>query len=152
MTLLFPITRVVSYHPTTGKLIIDMKDNVNLFLKLRALQDILIKYVEQNQGTLFRGSMKFSAEQIESQFQKLVNQNVIILYCPSSETGSTTSKPIIPVYKDGWNRTLLSTDIVNNADVRIIIKIVGLSFQMDSEKIWTGKFRLQHKIVAVFIT
>ena len=149
MTLMLPITHVISYQPTTGKLILDMKENYPLLQKLRTFQDILISFVENNQGTFFKQSLSY--DQIESQFQKLVNQSVIILYCPSSEITNIGIKPIIPIYKNSaWNPTLLSTDIMSGSNIRIIFKLVGISFQLDASKAWTGKFRIQHKIVSVF--
>jgi len=149
LSLLLPLTRIVSYHVTTGKLILDMKDNTQLLQKLRAFQDNLFTYIESNRAVWYP-SNRHTAEQIDSQFQKLVNQNVIVLYCPSADSNTNGIKPVIPVYNSGWKKAFESSDIVPGSYIRVALKLVGVSFQLDAQKEWTGKFRIQHKITALF--
>jgi hypothetical protein len=149
LSVMLPLTKVISYHIATGKLILDMRENPQLLQKLRVFQDNLISYIEANRSAWFPACRQ-TAEQIDSQFQKLVNQNVIVLYCPSSDSVTNGTKPIIPIYKDGWKVTLQSKDIVPGSHIRVALKFVGISFQLDAQKSWTGKFRIQHKITSVF--
>jgi len=141
---------MISYHAPTGKLILDMKEHPQLLQKLRTFHDNLMSYIESNRHTWFPTTRQ-TAEQIESQFQKLVNQNVIVLYCPSQESNTSGTKPIIPVYNsNGWKATLQSKDFVSATHVRVALKLVGIAFLLDAQKQWTGKFRIQHKITSLF--
>jgi hypothetical protein len=84
-------------------------------------------------------------DQLDTLFQKCVSQNVLILYCPTSDA-------IIPTYSKGrWHSTLHTVQLPAGEIARFAIKFTGISLQTDSSGNWTGKYRLQHKIHAIYI-
>jgi hypothetical protein len=149
--LLLPPTRVISYQSATGKLILDMKEHSAQQAILRAFQDSVQTYISKNYQTWFP-TLSFSSEQLDIYFQKCISQNVLILYCPSSDAdGQVSSKPTIPTYRQGsWQQRLKGTDLVAGGTVRLAMRLTGVSFHLENGT-WSGKYRVQHKIHALYI-
>jgi hypothetical protein len=149
--LLLPPTRIISYQSSTGKLILDMKEHTAIHSHLRKFQEDVYKYILSNHKIWFPEKL-YTAEQLDTQFQKCVSQNVLILYCPTfADLSDTSAKPIIPVFCGAdYCEKLISANLVMGQTVQFAIKITGISLQMENRQ-WTGKYRLQHKIHAVYI-
>jgi hypothetical protein len=128
-----------------------MKEHSAIHSQLRKFQDAVHTYMTFNH-TLWFPDISYTAEQLDAQFQKCVSQNVLILYCPTfADLSDTSLKPIIPVFcGKNYCEKLISSNLCMDKTVQFAIKITGISLQMDNRK-WTGKFRLQHKIHAVYI-
>ena len=147
VNILLPPLLVKDYDPQTGRLKLSIQDNTAVLHTLSSLQETLLKIVFQKQSEWFPGSRKTS-EELHVFFQPFVENNIINLYCPSAVTGNIS----IPIWKDkGWSKGVTVGSIVKGDMIRVGLRIQGISFQHNLEAdIWTGRFRLQHKILQVF--
>ena len=147
VNLLLPALLVKDYDPQTGRLKLSIQDNGTVLRTLSSLQETLLKIVFQKQSEWFPGSRK-SSEELHVFFQPFVENNIINLYCPSTLTGNTS----IPIWKnDIWSKGVHSGSILKGDMIRVGLRIQGISFQHNMEAdLWTGRFRLQHKILQVF--
>jgi len=147
VNILLPPLLVKDYDPQTGRLKLSIQDNGAVLHTLSSLQETLLKIVFQKQSEWFPGSRKTS-EELHVFFQPFVENNIINLYCPSAVTGNIS----IPIWKDRvWSKGVTVGSIVKGDTIRVGLRIQGISFQHNLEAdIWTGRFRLQHKILQVF--
>ena len=147
VNILLPPLLVKDYDPQTGRLKLSIQDNAAVLHTLSSLQETLLKIVFQKQSEWFPGSRKTS-EELHVFFQPFVENNIINLYCPSAVTGNIS----IPIWKDkAWSKGVTTGSIVKGDTIRVGLRIQGISFQHNLEAdIWTGRFRLQHKILQVF--
>jgi len=147
VNILLPPLLVKDYDPQTGRLKLSIQDNTAVLHTLSSLQETLLKIVFQKQSEWFPGSRK-SSEELHVFFQPFVENNIINLYCPSAVTGNIS----IPIWKDRvWSKGVTTGSIVKGDTIRVGLRIQGISFQHNLEAdIWTGRFRLQHKILQVF--
>jgi hypothetical protein len=147
VNILLPALLVKDYDPQTGRLKLSIQDNTAVLHTLSSLQETLLKIVFQKQSEWFPGSRKTS-EELHVFFQPFVENNIINLYCPSAVTGNIS----IPIWKDRvWSKGVTTGSIVKGDTIRVGLRIQGISFQHNLEAdIWTGRFRLQHKILQVF--
>jgi hypothetical protein len=147
VNILLPPLLVKDYDPQTGRLKLSIQDNTSVLHTLSSLQETLLKIVFQKQSEWFPGSRKTS-EELHVFFQPFVENNIINLYCPSAVTGNIS----IPIWKDRvWSKGVTVGSIVKGDTIRVGLRIQGISFQHNLEAdIWTGRFRLQHKILQVF--
>ena len=147
VNILLPPLLVKDYDPQTGRLKLSIQDNTAVLHTLSSLQETLLKIVFQKQSEWFPGSRKTS-EELHVFFQPFVENNIINLYCPSAVTGNIS----IPIWKDRvWSKGVTTGSIVKGDTIRVGLRIQGISFQHNLEAdIWTGRFRLQHKILQVF--
>jgi len=147
VNILLPPLLVKDYDPQTGRLKLSIQDNTAVLHTLSSLQETLLKIVFQKQSEWFPGSRKTS-EELHVFFQPFVENNIINLYCPSAVTGNIS----IPIWKDRvWSKGVTVGSIVKGDTIRVGLRIQGISFQHNLEAdIWTGRFRLQHKILQVF--
>lgn len=115
---------VKSYDSATGQLQVSLQGSKEVATKLQQLQDMLIQTVITNQRGWFPTEKGVAKEDIRGGFQPFVDHGILHLYYPSN------------------------SDIGQN--ISIALRIQGLSFhQHHITKAWTGKFRLQHRILAI---
>ena len=147
VNLLLPALLVKDYDPKTGRLKLSIQDNTAVLHALSSLQESLLKIVFQKQSEWFPGSRKTS-EELHVFFQPFVENNIINLYCPSTVNGNIS----IPIWKNQtWLKGVSTDSIIKGDTIRVCLRIQGISFQHNLEAdIWTGRFRLQHKILQVF--
>lgn len=147
LNILLPMLSIKSYDSTTGRLQISLQGISST--KLNQFQEMIINSVTANQRTWFPSDKTSEKEDIRYGFQPFVEHGCLHLYCPASSTG--ISNEIHTYSGKVWNKGAVSPSLfVPEKSVRLVIKIQGLSYhQNPMTKIWTGKFRLQHRIVAV---
>ena len=148
LCVLLPLLPVKSYDAASGRLVISLQGS-SVANKLIGFQDILINTVIKNQEKWFPGSSVFDKQTIKQGFQPFIENGAIHLYCPSSSMGLTNE--IHSYTGNAWGRGVISpTLFAAGKQVKLAIKFQGLSFHQHLiSKAWTGKFRLQHRIVAV---
>ena len=158
LSLLLPHLIVKSYDPQSGKLALSLRDSTSAFHKLQALQSTLLTAVLTNQTAWFNQSWREITE-LQALFQPMVEGDILHLYCPVSvqdkKSGGVDS---IVVYRNENGGPVIAsqgvrpTFIQPGDTVRISLRIQGISFHNHpTYGDWTGKFRLQHKIIAVLI-
>ena len=175
ISLLLPLLTVKSYDPVTGRLAVSFQGAAAAATKLQSLQDMLLSAVYNQQRSWFPGEGGKSIEELRAGFQPMLEHGVLYLYCPAA-TQSTHID--IKVYKGGgastsdtgaggtaaggtaaggtaagWLTGSLSSSVLSpGTPVRLALKLQGISFhQHPITGMWTGKFRIQHRILAIFI-
>lgn len=147
MNILLPPLQVREYDAITGRLKLSLSDAPNTASKLSALQDTLLGLVFLQQQHWFPGSHR-SADELRSLFQPFVESQCLHLYCPSNLKGTSG---ISFWKKNVWNHGVDAESFSRGDILRIAFRIQGISFQQNiKQDIWTGRFRLQHKILYIF--
>ena len=145
LSLLLPMLPVKSYEAATGRLQVSLQGS-QVAAKLQQFQEMLINTVNTNQRTWFPAVKVSEKDDIRQGFQPFVEHGVLHLYCPLGASND------IHMYSGKmWVRGSISPSIFTpGKNIRLAIKIQGLSFhQHPLSRTWTGKFRLQHRILAV---
>ena len=148
VAILLPQLPIKSYDAASGRLLISLQ-GTGVAAKLQAFQDMLINSVYANQRGWFPGEKASEKDDIRQGFQPFVEHSILHLYCPSSAAG--VSNEIHNYVDKKWSRGVISPSIFAPGKmVRLAIKIQGISFhQHPLSRAWTGKFRLQHRILAI---
>ena len=143
LSFLLPFLTIKSYDAATGRLVLSLQDAPQVFSKFYTLQEMLLAAVSMNSLIPIR-----KGDEMRTGFQHLVRAMEMILYCPSQDTLSQA----IQVYSNGtWTRGIQPGVLVPGARVRLAVRIQGISFHIHTTTgSWTGKFRFQHKILAIF--
>lgn len=146
LCILLPKLTVQEFDPSNGKLVLSLKENPACEAKLKALQNTLLSAVFIQQHLWFPETL-YSQEMINSSFKPIVQNGLLHLYYPIKITSD------IHIYKNGvWNTKFLPGLINTNDKIRIMFRIQGISFHKNNyNNIWSGKFRLQHRIHAVMV-
>jgi hypothetical protein len=137
LSVLFPPLPIIDYVPQTGRLVLDIAETHLACIKLGTLQETLIAAIAFHQTAWFK--TEYSVQQIRSGFQPLLSGTHLIFHCPPGVASAR-----------GTN----SGDLRVGSRVRVAVKIHGLSFLNRSDISgtdagWTGRCRLQHRIVGI---
>ena len=148
LSILLPPLPVKSYDAASGRLQISLQ-GAAVASKLQGFQDMLINTVYNNQKAWFPSEKRSDKDTIRHGFQPFVENGSLYLYCPSSP--GSASNEIHNYVNNKWSRGIISPSLFTSGKmIRLAIKIHGLSFhQPPLSKAWTGKFRLQHRILAI---
>ena len=148
MNILLPPLIVRDYDPSTGRLKLSLSEVAHTASKLSALQDTLLGLVYLKQSSWFPGSRR-TEQDLRLLFQPFVEGSYLHLYCPSNLTTGTTG---ISFWKQNHWQKGVDQETIHRGDVlRVAFRIQGISFQQNIQQdIWTGRFRLQHKILYIF--
>jgi hypothetical protein len=145
LSILLPIMPVHSYDPVTGHLILQIIDALHM-KKLNSMQDHILKLIRESQKNWFP-DFKSRGDDIRSGFQPMVEGNLLHVYCPLSTGGPYD----IHVYNGEWSRSTKGMIKVGK-HVRAVLRIQGVSFHQSAVTgAWTGKFRLQHRILTLYM-
>ena len=148
LNILLPKFSVDSFDPLSGKLVISLKDvsGNQSEAKLNALQTCLLNAVFMQQQIWFP-SKNYTLDILNKLFKPIVENDLLYLYFPTQYNND------IHIYKDKkWYNKYQPGIIQKNDNVRIMFRIQGLSFHKDNyNKEWSGKFRLQHRILTILV-
>jgi hypothetical protein len=152
VNILLPMTSIQSYETATGKLALLLPAGEQASTKISNLQEMLLSSVYSKQTQLFKGCPTRTTDELRSGFQMILDGNVLKLYCP---IGTTAPQGVhdLPIYTGGkWVRGLKAGMLTEGKSVRLALRIQGISFHLNPvTQLWTGKFRLQHRITAILI-
>ena len=149
LTVLLPPLPVKSYDSSTGRLVFSLGTNQAAYSKLQGLQDHLFQLVQQGQRTWFPSERPWTAEELRAGFQPFIEHNGLHLYCPSSVPSAPND---IHVFSKGaWSKGASgSTLFTVGTQFRLVLRLQGLSLHQNPVSGgWTGKFRVQHRILGV---
>lgn len=147
LSILLPIATVKAYDATTGRLSLLLQPNSIAMTRLRTFQETLIQSVLSQQKAWFPGDKLRTIEEIRGGFQSMMDGDNINLYCPST---LSDIQDICVYTKGGWTRGVKASYLQPGSSVRLAIRIQGLSFhQYPGTGGWSGKFRLQHRVLSV---
>ena len=146
LNILLPKLNVEEFDIKSGKLVLNIKDNKHYETKLQALQNTLLGavYIQQKHWFPY---IHFDIETLSSLFKPIVENGSLHLFYPI-----TSSFPI-KIYKAGkWYTKYEDTLISQNDTIRVMFRIQGISFHKNHyNNNWSGKFRLQHRIIAILV-
>lgn len=152
LSLLLPSLKIKAFDPSTGHFVISLTDSPSTMAKLQGLQDRLISFISLNYPSWFpTANPPKKPSDIRAGFQPLVQGTELHLYCPTQSHIAQT----VPFYTNGsWSKNGLQTSLLHvGSKVRIAFRIQGISFHIHpSTGKWSGKFRLQHKLLAILNT
>jgi hypothetical protein len=151
LILLLPKLKVKSYDSATGRLIISLADFPQILSKLMMLQDMLLTAVYINQQRWFPKSQMRKLQELRGAFQPMLFEQEMHLYCPCQT--ATIQGPSI--FKGGaWSKNSLQPGYIqSDSTIRLVLRIQGISFHIHPlTGQWSGKFRLQHKILGVLVS
>ena len=148
LTILLPLLPIKSYDAATGRLQI-LLQGPNVLQKLQQIQEMLINIVYTNQSMWFPNDKSSDKDTIRHGFQPFIEHGILNLFCPCSTVGMPNE--IYNYTGKSWERNSLSPSIfMTGKNIRLTIKFQGISFHQHAlSKAWTGKFRLQHRIIAI---
>jgi hypothetical protein len=148
LNLLLPPLTVKDYDSASGRLLLSLSDSPQTASKLLALQESLLGTVFANQKLWFPGSNR-SKEQLQLCFQPFVENTSLHLYCPLQTQEKRHS---ISIWKDGsWKRLTVAGLLQKGDSIRVALRLQGISYQIDAASgVWTGRFRVQHKISCLY--
>ena len=82
----------------------------------------------------------------------MIDGNKLHLYCPSTLVEKRKGGGIIKVWKEGsWIEGVRPGLFVPGQKIRVALQIQGISLQLMNDSLWTGRSRLQHRILGIFL-
>ena len=151
LNILLPSIEIKSYTPSTGRLILSLDDNPSVLQKFTALHNIIIESVFLNQQKWFPNQpyVKKMSE-IKSSIQSMITNSEINLYCPLNDID--IHGPNI-YFQNEWSQGVIEPGLLSpGRKVRVVLKINGVSFHIyRSTDQWSGKFRIQHRIISLLL-
>jgi len=145
LNVFLPKLKVHDFNEKNGSLVLSLKENPQAEAKLNALQSTLLRAVFIQQNVWFQDS-HYTFETLSKQFKPIVENTLLNLFYPVQFT------PEIHIYKDEiWHKSYTPGLIKPNDSIRLMFRIQGISFHKNERNIWSGKFRLQHRIYAVIV-
>ena len=143
VSILFPPLPIVEYNAVTGKLVLNMSETNLACIKLSTLQETLINAIVYHQHGWFKSD--YTKDYVKGGFQPIFNDGHLILHCPSQ--GAVIRS--VPIYDGGWQEALKADNLVVGRRIRVAVKIHGISFLTSAGDIWSGRCRLQHRVLGV---
>jgi hypothetical protein len=150
LTVLLPHLIVDSYNSADGRLelLLDSQQSIG---KLSSIQTGLITSITNSQHSWF-GTRKYSQTEINDLFQPMIDGNKLHLYCPSTLVEKRKGAGVIKVWKEGsWIEGVRPGLFVPGQKIRVALQIQGISLQLTGDSLWTGRSRLQHRILGIFL-
>lgn len=150
LTILLPHMTIDSYNSANGRLDLQI-DSPVITNKLTSIQSGLVTALANSQQIWF-GARSFSESEIEASFQPMVDGTKLHLYCPSTLVEKRKGSGVMKVWKDGhWIEGVRPGLLVAGQRIRVALQIQGISLQLTPEETWTGRSRLQHRILGIFL-
>ena len=150
VSLLFPPLPVLEYNAANGKLVLDMSETSLACIKMNTFQETLIGAIVYHQHGWFKSN--FTRDDVKGGFQSIFHDNKLNLYCPSitGHAGNTGHVRGIPIYTEGaWKSSFSAEDLTVGRRIRVAVKIHGISFLNGQDGSWSGRCRLQHRILGI---
>jgi hypothetical protein len=151
-SILLPPLPIKSYDSETGKLVLSLTSVPTILTKLIALQTRILQTIQSNYTTWFPSERQRTMEETAASFQPLIQQNAIHLYCPLVTVGSFNE---ISIWSGtSWSKGVIPAQLLAPGKlIRAAIRLQSISFhQHHINKALTGRFRIQHRILALIKT
>lgn len=147
LSILLPLLKIKSFDASTGHFVVSLSDNQAIMNKLQTLQEMLLKVITLNSNQWFPRA--FKRPDIRAGYQPLIQGSDLHLYCPIQPQIAQT----VPFFNGTWSKTGIQTGLlIPGSKIRIALRIQGISFHIHpSSDQWSGKFRLQHKLLAILV-
>ena len=148
LSVLLPCLPIKSFDKTTGQLVLSLGDSAAA-AKLTTIQEMLLSAVSTNHKDWFPA--RKTAVDTKAGFQPMIRGNEIHLYCPIHNEIIQS----VPFFCDGeWNSGGIQKDrLESGVRIRVAIRIQGISFLLyQNSDTWSGKYRIQHKILGILVS
>jgi hypothetical protein len=148
LSILLPLLSIKSFDKVTGQLILSMEGFASTSYKLTTIQEMFVSAVALHYKTWFPNRKGFI--DINAGLQQMIRGSEIHLYCPVQSEITQT----IPFYSDAsWSSVNLKKGCLEaGKKIRVAIRIQGISFLLhQNSDTWIGKYRIQHKILGIFM-
>ena len=151
LSILLPLLPIQSYDPASGRLVLNLEGAPAVAIKFTSLQETMFAAMVQQQKMWFpetNVSIR-SLQELRGAFQPMIEGNLLSLYCPS---GTGPYGPCdVSVYTPAkrWQQNVQRSILLPGRRIRVGFRLQGISLHMSPQKIWTGKFRIQHRILTV---
>ena len=145
LSVLLPSLPIKSFDKTTGQLVLSLGESTAA-TKLNTIQEMLMAAVSLNHKEWFP-SRKTPVD-TKIGFQPMIRGSEIHLYCPVHNEIMQS----VPFFCDGdWHAGGIQKDrLESGMRIRVAIRIQGISFLLhQNSEIWSGKYRIQHKILGI---
>lgn len=148
-SVLLPPLPIKSYDSETGKLVLSLLGVPAILTKFIALQTRILQTIHSNYTTWFPSERQYSLEEISGGFQPLIQNNSLHLYCPLLTVGSFNEISIFS--GTSWSKGSIPAALLSPGKlIRAAIRLQSISFhQHPLTKALTGRFRIQHRILAL---
>ena len=150
LSILLPSLRIKSFDPSTGHFVISLTDSPSTLAKLQALQDMLLTTIKSNYNGWFPNHNHYikKSSDIRAGFQPLIHGTDLHLYCPIQPQIAES----VPFYSKGEWTGIQTGLLTPGTRLRIVLRIQGISFHIhQTTGQWSGKFRIQHKLLALLL-
>lgn len=131
--------KVVGYDEEKSQLILEDHKRSQCFSKLEGLQTWVTNSLEE-QYTSWLAGMTIPREH---SMQPWIRQKKLSLHLSSQ-------KDKTPLFTRAGMTQINQTTVKPGDILRAVVKIQGLSLQMENDTIWTGKSRIQHHVLQLY--
>jgi len=138
LSLILPAMTIRAYDSVTGQLALNIP--AAALKKLQAIQEKVVNEVRSRQEAWFPEKR----DDLYG-FQPMVDGSILRLYCPIGAGGAYD----IHVWSGEWSRGITAA-FEPGGRIRAVLRIQGVSFHQTPTGGWSGKFRLQHRILGLF--
>lgn len=148
LSVLLPSLTIKHFDKTTGQLILSLETSTQAATKLTTIQEMLLNAVVLNHKDWFP-SRKAPVD-TKLGFQPMIRGTELHLYCPVHNEILQS----VPFFCDGeWSPTGIQKNrLESGMRIRVGIRIQGISFLLhQNSDIWSGKYRIQHKILSILV-
>jgi hypothetical protein len=144
LNIFLPKLKVQEFDIISGRFVLSLKENLYFEAKLNSLQTTLLGAIFIQQKVWFPSNF-YNFDILQQYFRPIIENGFLHLYFPVQN--------YIKIYKNGiWYDEYQPGLIKPNDEVRVMFRIQGICFHKNNyNNIWSGKFRLQHKICAILI-
>lgn len=151
LSILLPSLTIKSYTPASGKLVISLEDSPQTLRKLLMLQDTVLSSVCSNQQRWFpQQPFIRRLSEIKGSFQPIISDTEMTLYCPINNTDIQGPNMYT---EEKWLKGIQESGLLlPGTKIRVVLRLQGISFHISPHtEQWSGKFRLQHRLLAILI-
>jgi hypothetical protein len=151
LSILLPLLTIKSYDPITGRLALDLEGAPAVATKLVAFQDMILAVMQQQQKTWFSEANVYqrSAQDLRNGFQSMIDGSILYLYCPSGTGPYGPCDVSLYTESRGWQQNMQRELLLPGIQIRVAFRLQGVSLHMSPQKLWTGRFRIQHRILTI---
>lgn len=125
-----------------NQLVLEETSQIQFLTKIEHFQTLVNGQIKKQHKDWLEGSVLPDPDTIVP-LQPWLKSHKITLYL-SSEPSS------VPFFTEKGSETLSDKTIKPGDLIRAIVRLQGISLQMSSSDIWTGKSRIQHYVVEVY--
>jgi hypothetical protein len=150
LSIIFPLLSIKSFDPATGRLVLSLSENQHILTKMTNFQENIVSTVVSKHASWFSSKGEVRIVDARAGFQSMIRGPELHLYCPVNSDIQQT----VPFYSGGaWSKQgIIKEQLEPGTRIRIAIRVQGISFHIHpGSGNWSGKYRIQHKILGILL-